>query len=381
MRKNALLIWVVFAVGLLLLAVEPVTAQQRLATPTNTEKSIPVNPARDPDDTEMVRLEAFRQDLSAYFTEMRDLMQMLADNTFGNAQAFSAVLENLGQIEKVQQSLPQMSATDLYYLHEAFARNPQWQQSPQLIRSVFTPQVVERLKQISEAYQNKKIVKNESGQIVELQSPTCSVPSSGVLNQIGIYVMKGAVLAAEIVQELIPEDSATAPAYITAVAIWGVLSTAELIAEGILEVDSECDDQKFQKRADDFMTDVQPRIWDIQQRVIDIQAQTTEIRKREIEESVDFCRPVISVYLPEPYGRLGDVRDFTQTFITNSLAAATCGTTIPCVLPPLTGQFLVAQNWQTLGVNSMTMPNKEYKLAFLYFCKAYAATVRAAGDY
>jgi hypothetical protein len=233
------------------------------------------------------------------------------------------------------------------------------------------------------------IQKSKSGSLpaFELQTGPCSVPSSGDLTQIGVQISKAVELAAEIAKEYVPSDTISAAAKAVVVTIWGLAKTQALIVEGILEVDAECDDANFQKKVSDFIDyffiDTDVRVKNIEWHILNvIEPQLIEARQRAIEENVDLCRPVISVYLPWPYGRLEEVRDFVQEFIITSYYAS-LGPPFPDpppAPPGLSGLYLVAQNYHTQGLNSMSATNKRYKEAFQYFCKAYAALVRASDN-
>jgi hypothetical protein len=204
-------------------------------------------------------------------------------------------------------------------------------------------------------------------------------------------IAEAVVIALETVMESLPDDFLSFEGKVVAAIAHGAGKAAWLVLRGLNDVYNECDGQNFQKFVTDTLNDMQSKLDAIiakltsiegkidilDQKVDAMRGVVDEIQAREVEESIDWCRPIASIILPNSRGgRLEQVRDLVKNFLNQAAAAG------PPAFPVLGTSTATTHFTNGLGQLTFTggsggpIIGGDFKTAFQYFCKAYAALVK-----
>jgi hypothetical protein len=249
----------------------------------------------------------FKADLTKQLEDLDSVTDIALDSDFGKNLIESAGLDPKGAIKNAKDNVSGLSDEDAVRLKNAFDKsNPNWKESGQKLKSMFSEGVVNRLKGLPAKpgrqknknallrvsgtdNQNAALIFSRGGKFnfnkysqrlsafaknsaVLMVMPgvdpqTCDPGPGTPLGITDVYIAKGVALGLEALMEALPTDAITIAARELPLAAYIASEAAVLVLEGLNEVESECEDAKFQDNTITKLNSVQSSLTGLQNSV------------------------------------------------------------------------------------------------------------------
>jgi hypothetical protein len=251
-----------------------------LTTPVITEtSSTPVAPDK-------AEANQFKADLKKQLEDLDSLSDIALESDFGKNLIESAGLDPKGALKKAIDNVSNLTDEDAIRLKNTFDKsNPNWKESVQKLKNVFSEGVRNRLKGLPAKpgrqknnnaslrvsgtdNQNAALIINRGGKFnfnkysqrlsafaknsaVLMVMPgvdpqTCDPGPGTPLGITDLYIAKGVSLGLQGVMEALPTDAITIAAREAPTVAYFAAEAAALVLEGLNAVEAECEDAKFQ---------------------------------------------------------------------------------------------------------------------------------------
>lgn len=249
-------------------------------------KTVAVEPG--PDAPTKAEIDQFKADLKKQLEDLETVTDITLESEFGRDLVESAGLDPKGALKKAIESVPGLTDEEVVQLKNAYEKNnPNWKESGQKLKNLYTDGVKERLKglparpgrqknktaslrfsltsdQAMAAFFNPKgpgkfdlrkysqrlsaFAKNSAVLMVMpgVDPQTCNPGPGTPLGIKDVYIAKGVALALMGIMEGFPTDALTIAARVAPIVAYIAAEAAVLVLEGLNEVESECEDAKFQ---------------------------------------------------------------------------------------------------------------------------------------
>lgn len=231
----------------------------------------------------------FRADLKKLLEELDSVADIALESDFGRNLIESAGLDLKGTLKRAIDNLQNLSDEDALRLKNAFEKsNPNWKQSGQKMKNIFSEGVRNRLKglptkpgrqkggnsslrfsgtdssnaalildkgrggkfnfnkysqRLSSFARSSAILMVMPGINPETCDPGIGAGDDGIM---AVYIAKGVALGLQAIMEALPTDAITIAAREAPLAAYFLAEGAALTVEGLYEVEAECEGAKFE---------------------------------------------------------------------------------------------------------------------------------------
>ena len=244
----------------------------------------------------------FRANLKKLLEDLDSLTNIALESDFGKNLIESAGLDPKGTIKKAIDNVPNLSDDDALRLKNTFEKsNPNWKESGQKMKNVFSQGVRNRLKGLpakpgrqkggnaslrfsGTGSRNAALImdKGRTGKfnfnkysqrlssfatnsailmvMPGVDPQTCDPGPGTPLGITDLYISKGVALGLQGTMEALPTDALTIAAREAATVAYFAAEAAALVLEGLNAVEAECEDAKFQDNTSTKLTTLQTSV-------------------------------------------------------------------------------------------------------------------------